>query len=107
MCYETFQNDVGDLLRILGLPDHARSESPHDVVRREVLPAIGNLRVRFLRALEISQNWLYMWSICPATCGSRTVDDGGVRYSGQPCTCGRHDLLIELSHLRGGERYSV
>lgn len=41
---EVYQNDVRDLLIACGLPYHARSESPHEVVWREILPAIRRLR---------------------------------------------------------------
>lgn len=38
------QEDVRDMLAALGISDHARPYSPHEVVRREILPAIERLR---------------------------------------------------------------
>jgi hypothetical protein len=37
----THQADLADILRALGLGDHARPYSPHEVVQREVLPALA------------------------------------------------------------------
>ncbi|MDX1390552.1 MAG: hypothetical protein R3344_15290, partial [Acidobacteriota bacterium] len=49
---EVLQADVRDLLRALGISDHARPISPHEVVQTEVLPAIRAAldRVRALKA---------------------------------------------------------
>lgn len=43
---DAIQNDVAELLRTLGLSDHARPVSPHAVVQDEILPAIRRLRDR-------------------------------------------------------------
>lgn len=40
---EVYLNDVGELLDALGLPLTARPISPHEVVQREILPAIRTL----------------------------------------------------------------
>lgn len=42
--HRALQEDVGDLLAALGLGTHARPMSPHQVVQREILPAIDSLR---------------------------------------------------------------
>lgn len=39
-----FQDDVRDLLLALGLSDHARPVSAHNVVQDEIIPAIRRLR---------------------------------------------------------------
>lgn len=39
----TMQDDIGAILEALGLGDHARTYSPHEVVQREILPAIREL----------------------------------------------------------------
>lgn len=39
------QDDLAAILRALGVGDHARPQSPHEVVWQEVLPAIERLRV--------------------------------------------------------------
>jgi ABC-type antimicrobial peptide transport system ATPase subunit len=39
------QDDLAAVLRALGLGDHARPVSPHEVMRREVLPAIERLQL--------------------------------------------------------------
>src|SRR5690606_15722631 len=40
----TMQDDLRRIVYELGLGDHARPDSPHDVVMREVLPRIRELR---------------------------------------------------------------
>lgn len=40
---EVYQDDVADLLRALGLSDHARPYSAHEVLQREILPRIREL----------------------------------------------------------------
>lgn len=37
------QDDIAELLRILGLGDHARPCSPHEIVQQEVIPAVRAL----------------------------------------------------------------
>lgn len=49
--YRAFQEDVRDVLEALGLGTHARPMSPHQVMMREVIPAVENLRGQ-LAALE-------------------------------------------------------
>jgi hypothetical protein len=39
-----FQDDIAAILRSLGISDHARPTSPHNVVLDEILPAIAALR---------------------------------------------------------------
>ena len=36
---QVMQEDLGELLRVLGLGDHARPVSPHEVMANEVIPA--------------------------------------------------------------------
>lgn len=43
---DAYQEDVRALLLALGLGDHARPDSPHDVLRGEVLPAIERMKVQ-------------------------------------------------------------
>jgi hypothetical protein len=40
------QNDLAAILRALGLSDHARPYSCHEVVLRDVLPRIAELRAK-------------------------------------------------------------
>lgn len=40
---EVMLDDLDEILRALGLGDHARTYSPHEVVQREILPAIREL----------------------------------------------------------------
>jgi hypothetical protein len=40
------QDDMAELLRALGLGDHARPASPHEVMVNEIIPAAWNLRAR-------------------------------------------------------------
>jgi hypothetical protein len=40
---EVAQDDLAEVLQVLGLGDHARPISPHAVVQTEVLPAIRRL----------------------------------------------------------------
>lgn len=40
---EVYQNDIRDLLLALGLSPHARPYSPHEVMWREILPAVRKL----------------------------------------------------------------
>jgi hypothetical protein len=40
---EVMQDDLLEMLRALGLGDHARPDSPHFVVQDEILPAIRRL----------------------------------------------------------------
>lgn len=42
--YSVLQDDLAELLRALGLSDHARPYSPHEVMQREVLPAVQSLK---------------------------------------------------------------
>ena len=37
---DAMQDDMAELLRALGLGDHARPESPHEVMRKEIIPAL-------------------------------------------------------------------
>lgn len=37
---EAMQSDVAELLRALGLGDHARDKSPHEIMQLEILPAV-------------------------------------------------------------------
>lgn len=37
------QDDMAVLLRLLGLGDHARPYSPHEVMVKEIIPAVGQL----------------------------------------------------------------
>jgi hypothetical protein len=48
--YEAILDDIGALLRVLGLGDHARPASPHNVFLDEVLPAVGALRAQLAEA---------------------------------------------------------
>jgi hypothetical protein len=41
---EVFQDDIHALLEVLGLGNHARTESPHQVLHQEVIPAIKRLK---------------------------------------------------------------
>lgn len=41
---EVFQDDIHALLEVLGLGNHARPESPHQVLHQEVIPAIKRLK---------------------------------------------------------------
>lgn len=46
---DAFQSDVADLLRALGLGDHARPVAPHSVVQGEIVPAIKSLAEDLVR----------------------------------------------------------
>lgn len=45
--------DVADILRALGLGDHARSASCHEIVQREILPAINRMASHVDRAKRV------------------------------------------------------
>lgn len=40
---DAMQEDLAELLRVLGLGDHARDKSPHEVMRGEVIPVVRRL----------------------------------------------------------------
>lgn len=40
---EAMQDDMAELLRILKLGDHARPQTPHAVMRDEIIPAVRRL----------------------------------------------------------------
>ena len=43
---DKFQEDIREILVVLGLGDHARPYSCHEVVQREILPAIRSLSAK-------------------------------------------------------------
>lgn len=43
---DTMHQDVCDILNALGLGDHARPKSYHEVIQTEILPAIEKLKLR-------------------------------------------------------------
>lgn len=49
--WEIYQDDIHALLDALGLGTHARPESPHDVLHKEIIPEIRKHR-RKLREIE-------------------------------------------------------
>lgn len=53
---DALQEDIAQILRALGLGDHARSESPHDLVSSEILPAISKLTGR-LKQCSYCEHW--------------------------------------------------
>ena len=59
---EAMNQDVWDMLRALGLPDHVRpSKSCHDVVRGEILPAIEAMRRVVIQARALTEDQNACW----------------------------------------------
>lgn len=42
--FVVMQDDIAELLRALGLSDHARDASPHEVMTNEIIPAVKRAR---------------------------------------------------------------
>ena len=50
------QDDLRAILDALGISTHARPYSPHEVVQREVLPAITALRAKVARVVALRED---------------------------------------------------
>lgn len=46
------QDDMTELMEVLGLPTHARHASPHSVMQTEVIPMVRELRRKYRDALD-------------------------------------------------------
>jgi hypothetical protein len=53
---EQMSDDLAAILRALGVGDHARPYSPHEVVHRDVLPAIELLNAAHATAMQIAES---------------------------------------------------
>lgn len=51
---DIIQEDIAAILIALGLGDHARAKSCHQVIREEIIPAIVTLRRRLERAIDLA-----------------------------------------------------
>lgn len=79
------QDDLAAILRELGLGDHARSLSPHQVVRTEVLPLIRAWRMTLtLAGAPVHESLVHCGPAC--ACG---VNEAGQFYRDPLCASRR------------------
>lgn len=57
---ELMQNDVAELLRALGLGDHARPISCHDVIQEEILPSLREIYTKHEEGMHV---WVPKWKV--------------------------------------------
>lgn len=69
-----FHADVTELLHSLDLGDHARPISCHEVVQREILPAIERLRAELARANQVIEDIRALADDLPSA-GFKSIDD--------------------------------
>lgn len=88
---QVMQDDVAAILRALGLGDHARSKSCHEIVRSEILPFIEKMRAAQMGSKTVGD----VFNQTDVTKSHEVLDKAGVPRAG----C--YDLVERVRYLVG------